>query len=72
MSTLHILATLCSIATGVCHEQQITNSGYQPSLTSKACQVGMPQLAAFMRNWPQYELRGWRCVPDGAPVKEHA
>lgn len=69
---IKILATLCSLATGQCHDQQVTNSDFQPGLTSKACQVGMPQLAEFMRNWPQYELKGWRCVPAEAPAKEKA
>lgn len=56
-----ILATLCSLTTGQCHEQPITSSDYQ-ALTITACLVGAPAVAEFAKSFPQYRVAGWKCV----------
>ena len=66
-----VIATLCAIASpDTCRDQIVTTSDYS-DVSMKACQVGMPQLADFMRAFPQYdELRGWRCEHGDIPKKE--
>jgi hypothetical protein len=67
---IKIIATLCSLASpSSCHDQVVTTSDYA-DVTAKACQVGMPQLAAFMANFPQYSLARWRCEEGDVPKKE--
>ena len=68
---IRILATLCSLATGQCHDQIVTTDEWQQPLTMSACMVGMPALADYMRSFPQYRLQSWRCT-IGVPAKEHA
>lgn len=72
MTPVKIIATICSLAApDNCHDQIVTTSAYA-DVSQKSCQVGMPQLAAFMAEHPQYFLGGWRCEPLDAPKKERA
>lgn len=69
---IKVIAILCKLASpNDCHEAIVTTSDLD-NVTSKSCQVGMPQLAAFMADYPTYRLIRWRCEPLNAPQKEHA
>lgn len=69
---IRILATLCSLSSGQCHEAMVTNSDLQEPLTMSACMVGMPSIAAWMRQFPGYRLQSWKCEIGNAPKKEGA
>jgi hypothetical protein len=58
---IKLFATLCSLATGVCHEQSVTNTNFDERLTGTLCPVAIPQLAEWMQQFPQYRFAGWRC-----------
>ena len=67
---IKILATLCSLSTGQCHESLVTSDAFQP-LTMSDC-GNMAALADWMRAHPAERLQSWKCVFGNAPVKEHA
>lgn len=66
---IKIIATLCSLVTGQCHDETITTSDFA-DLTMTGCLVGMPEIANWMKQHPGQRLAGWRCTIGGA--KEHA
>jgi hypothetical protein len=56
-----ILATICSVATGQCHEEAITNSQVE-IIGIAGCAVGIPAVADWLtRNRPGFSLHAWRC-----------
>lgn len=59
---IRIVAVLCSLSSPQsCHEQTVTTSDFA-EVTMTGCLMGAPQLAEFMRSYPQYRLARWRCV----------
>jgi hypothetical protein len=65
---IKILATLCAISNGQCHDQLVTTDEWQQPLTMSACMVGMPALAEWMKSYPQYRLSSWKCQV-GVPAR---
>lgn len=59
--SMQLFAILCSLATGACHEQLITNSDFDPSLSMIACQMGEPRIVEWMKDHPGNTLAGWKC-----------
>jgi hypothetical protein len=59
---IKIIAVLCSLSVPTdCHDEavasfELTHGPMQP------CLIGMPQLASWMRNYPDFRLAGWKCV----------
>jgi hypothetical protein len=58
---IKIIATLCSLsAPDNCHDRVVTTSNFA-EISIASCQSGAAQIAAWMRDYPQYRLAGWRC-----------
>lgn len=57
---IKVLATICSLTTGDCMEKIVTTSD-QSYVSMVGCQVAAPQLAEWMRQYPNYRLAGWKC-----------
>lgn len=57
---IKVIAVLCSLVSGECHEETVTTSDMS-GVTLQSCQMGMPQLAEFMKDKPQYRLSKWKC-----------
>lgn len=55
-----ILATLCLISSGVCHDQTVTSSDFQPDLTMFDC-YNQAKLAKWAASFPQYRVARVRC-----------
>ena len=67
--TLHILATLCLLSDPTqCRTQEVTNDRLE-DVSMQTCALGQPQLAEFMRAWPQYRLKRWVCQMGERGVK---
>lgn len=68
---IKVVAVLCAWANpGDCHDQLVTSSDFA-ELSITECLMGAPQLAEWMRSYPQYRLAKWRCV-IGEQKREHA
>lgn len=65
-----ILAVVCSMATGECHEELITTTEIQPGLGISAC-YNEPAVADwFKREYPTgYILKNWRCKLGAATTE---
>jgi hypothetical protein len=71
MNSIRIIATICQISDpSSCHSVQVTNSELA-TLSVMGCQVGQPQLANFMTQYPGWELRGWECQIGSVVPREH-
>jgi hypothetical protein len=55
-----VIAIICSIASGLCHEETVTTSDMS-GVGMQACQIGQPALVDWMKSRPQYRLAGWKC-----------
>jgi hypothetical protein len=66
---ISIIAILCSLTSGDCREQTVTNSDFA-DISMTSCLMGAPQLAEWMKGHPGQRLAGWKCV-IGKPA-EHA
>jgi len=65
---IKIIAVLCSLSSGQCHDQTVTTNEWQQSLTMSACMVGMPALAEWMKQHPAERLASWKCQ-IGVPAR---
>lgn len=59
-----MIAILAHICIGVaCHWVTVTTSEQDPEhVTMSGCLSAPPGLAEWMRQYPGYSLKGWRCV----------
>lgn len=58
---IKVIAVLCSLSSGDCHEQVVTTSDFA-DVSLQSCLMGAPQLAEWMKNHPAERLAAWRCV----------
>jgi hypothetical protein len=66
---IQIIAVLCSLSAPTdCREQMVTSSDFA-DLSVTSCLMGAPQLAEWSRSYPNYRLKGWKCVIGPAPKK---
>lgn len=63
---IRIIAVLCSLSSGECHEQIVTTSDFA-DISMQSCLMGAPQLADWMKNHPAERLAAWRCVIGAVP-----
>jgi hypothetical protein len=61
---IKIIATLCSLAApSDCHDETVASIALASgSMLQSSCLVGMPELASWMSNYPDYRLKEWKCV----------
>lgn len=57
---IKIIAVICALASGVCHEETVTTSDMS-GVTLQGCLMGAPQLADWMKEKPTYRLAKWKC-----------
>lgn len=57
---IKIVAVLCLLSTGVCKEQTVTSSDFQPDLTMFDC-YNQAKLAQWAASFPQYRVAQVRC-----------
>lgn len=58
---IKIIAVLCSLANPAdCHEETVTTSDFA-DISLQSCQMGMPQLAEWMKQRPTFRLARWKC-----------
>lgn len=55
-----VLATICLGA--ACRDVVVTTSLLDNRVTMTSCQMGAPELAEWMKQWPGYRFAGWKCV----------
>jgi hypothetical protein len=58
---IQIIAVLCSLSSADCKEKTVTTSELA-DVTMTSCLMGMPQLAEWMKQFPNQRLAKWRCV----------
>lgn len=64
---IQIIAVLCSLSSADCQEKTVTTSDLA-DISMTSCLMGVPQLAEWMKQFPNQRLAKWRCV-IGAPSK---
>lgn len=58
---IKILAIICKLAApSECYEKTVATSDFG-DITMQGCQMGAPQIAEWMKNFPAYRLAGWKC-----------
>lgn len=57
---IKIIAVICSLASGICHEEVVTTSDMS-GVTLQGCLMGAPQMADWMKDRPAYRLAKWKC-----------
>lgn len=60
---MKIIATLCSLsAPSDCHDETVASIAFTDGPIRPLCQIAMPELASWMRNYPEFRLAEWKCV----------
>lgn len=58
---IQVIAIICGLSNpSACMEKIVTTSDFG-NVTMQSCQMGMPQLAEWMRGFPTYRLASWKC-----------
>ena len=69
---IKILALICSLsAPDQCIWKTVSSSDFA-DLTMSGCMVGMPQIAEWMRGFPDYRLKRWVCQLGNRPERKGA
>jgi hypothetical protein len=63
-SLITVLVNVCVLATGACHNEVITSSDTDPTLTIQGCLMGEKEVAQWLNERPQYRIgpEGWKCI----------
>lgn len=69
-----IVAVLCTLSSGMCVEEIVTDSNMDPSVTMHGCQIGgQAGIAKWMGEHPLYHakwrLDRWKCVPGHYEIR---
>jgi hypothetical protein len=64
-----ILALICSLASPYACEWHTVTTPELGQVRMMGCQVGQPELAEFMRQFPGYRLAKWACQIGERPER---